>query len=220
MTRRNATVLCRSMVTGALAASLICVPLLAQRATPADVAARLTGTWQMNMDLSPQFRPASSGRQGAAGVAGAPLLAAANTPRTSLGFQRGGGRGGGGGGTPAPPDPRIIAGNRAIQSFQQAAPALTIAATADSVTFTDARGTRTYDITNKNVRVDVGDEAVLTTKTRWDSNTLRQEFIFDETKVSHAFEVNDDGTRMTFTMRVDNFSGGVGRQVRGIYDKK
>jgi hypothetical protein len=113
----------------------------------------------------------------------------------------------------------MMAGSRALQQLQQVPSTMTIAATAESATFTDPRGERVYAIDNKNIRQDVGEGAELTVKSRWDRSTLRQEFIFDETKVSHAYEVNDEGTRITFTMRIDNFSGGVGRQARAVFDK-
>jgi len=217
MTRRTTTAWLSAAMGAALIGGMFSATVLAQRATPAEVAAKLSGNWQINLDLSPQFRPATppAGRQGSAGTAGAPLLSLAR-PSSSLAFlQRGGG-----GGPAAAPDPRVMAGNRAIQTVQQAPATMTIAATADSVTITDPRGARTYALDNKEVKQDVGGGATITTKSRLDNHTLRQEFIFDETKVTHAFEVNPEGTRITFTMRIDNFSGGAGRQVRGIYEKK
>jgi hypothetical protein len=196
---------------------MLAADVVAQRATPAEVAAKISGNWQINLELSPQFRP-GGGRQGSVGSGGGQLLAMVGTRTSALGFQRGGG--GGGGAQAAPPDPRVVAGNRAIRNMQQAPQTMTIAATVDSVTFTDPRGTRTYALDNKNIKQDVGDGASMTVKSRWDRNTLRQEFIVDETKVTHAFEVNDAGTSITFTMRIDIFSGGVGTQVRGVYEKR
>ncbi len=217
MTRRTTTAWVSALAGAALIGGVFSATVLAQRATPAEVAAKLSGNWQINLDLSPQFRPAGPGRQGSAGTTGGPLLALAS-PRSSLAFlQRGGG---GGGGAAAAPDPRMMAGNRALQALQQAPATMTIAATAESVTITDPRGARTYALDNKEVKQDVGSGATITTKSRLDNHTLRQEFIFDETKVTHAFEVNAEGTRITFTMRIDNFSGGAGRQVRGIYEKQ
>lgn len=187
----------------------------AQRLTPAEVAERLTGTWQMNLDESPQFRP-----QGAFARPDAPVaLAAKAGPRLVLAVQRGGRGGGGGALPPAPPDPRMLAGQRAIRAVQQVPQTVTIEATADSVTFRDPRGVRTYAIDNRTHREDVGDGATMTTKTRWDRNTLRQEFVVDETKVTHAFTVNNEGTRIEFTLRIDNFSGAPGRQAKAVYEK-
>lgn len=216
MTRRTMTGLIATLAGAALIGGMFSVTVMAQRATPADIAAKISGSWKMNLELSPQFRPAGGGRQGSAGSIGGPMMAMAGASRTTLAFQRGGR---GGGGAAAPPDPRVMTGNRAIQSLQQVPDTMTIAATAESVTFTDPRGTRTYAVDNKNVKQDLGNDAEMTLKSRWDNRTLRQEFIFDETKVTHAFEVNDEGSRITFTMRIDNFSGGVGRQARAVYDK-
>jgi hypothetical protein len=212
MSRRQTTGMIATLAGVALMGGMFGVSVLAQRVTPADVATKISGNWKMNLELSPQFRPAGGGRQGAPGA----MLAPAGQSRATLALQRGGG---GGGAQAAPPDPRVTTGNRALQALQQVPDTMTIAATAESVTFTDPRGTRTYAVDNKNIKQDLGNEAEMTLKSRWDNRTLRQEFIFDETKVTHAFEVNNEGTRITFTMRVDNFSGGVGRQARAVYDK-
>ncbi len=199
----------------ALLAGAAATPVAAQRMTPADLAAAISGTWTMNIELSPQFRPPAQ-RQGSAG----PLAPAFGTSRSApaLALQRGGR--GGGGAPAAPPDPRQMAGQAALRGLQQVADTMTIAATADSVTFTDPRGSRTYAIDNKTHRVDVGEGAEITQKSRWDGRSLRQEFIYDETKVSHTYELNREGNRIEFTMRIDNFSGGVGRQAKGVYDKQ
>ena len=45
----------RPMVMTALAVALLGTVAFAQRWTPADAAAKLTGTWQINFELSPQF---------------------------------------------------------------------------------------------------------------------------------------------------------------------
>ncbi len=212
-----------SLLAGAaLIAGTIGTPVTAQRITPADLATALTGTWRMNAELSPQFRAAPAGGRGSAGLMDlAPERRAQRPVATSLALQRGGGRGGGGGGgaAPAPPSPREMAGQAAIRGYQQVAETFTLAATADSVTFTDARGERTFVVDNKNHRLDVGQEAEVTTKSRWDGRALKQEFIYGETKVSHTYELARDGNRLEFTLRIDNFSGTPGRQAKGVYDK-
>lgn len=206
----------------AMLAGTLHTPVTAQRITPADLAAALTGTWRMNAELSPQFRAAPAGGRGSAGLLEiVPERPSRRPVATALALQRGGGRGGGGGGgmPPAPPSPREIAGQAAIRGFQQVAEAFTLAATAESVTFTDTRGERTFVVDNRTHRVDVGDDAEITTKSRWDGRALRQEFIYGETKVSHTYQLAREGNRLEFTLRVDNFSGSPGRQAKGVYDK-
>lgn len=213
MSRRTALVFTSGLAACAMVVGLFTAAPAAQRVTPAELATALSGTWKINLDLSPQFR-----RQGAAGSFGAPFTAS-RTGAPMLALQRRGG-GGGGGAAPAPPDPREISGQQALRGLQQVAESVTIAATAESVTFTDPRGTRTYTVDNKNARVDVGNGAELTTKSRWDGRALKQEFIYGETKVSHTYELSRDNARLEFTMRIDNFSGGVGRQAEAVYDKQ
>jgi hypothetical protein len=193
----------------AMAASLT-ADVLAQRATPAELAARVTGNWRINLDLSPQFRP--TGRQGASA---APVVPRALGGLPLLAVQRGGG-----GAPAASADPRILAGQRAIRGLQQVPDVTAIEATAERVTFKDMRGERTYDVNNRSVRTEVGDGAEITVRSRWNNNALQQEFVFDETRVTHIFEVNAEGTRITFTLRLDNFSGTPGSQARAVYDKQ
>ena len=200
-----------------LAASLQVTGTATRAQEPAEVARRLSGRWQMNLDESPQFRPRPQGRSE---VPERAVLARASAPAPRLvpAVQRGrGGRGGGGGGQAA--DPRAMAGARALQAVQQAPQTMTIDATADTVTFTDNRGIRTYQVDNLSVRSDVGDGAQMTTRSRWDGDSLRQEFIVGETRVSHEYEVNDEGTRFEFTLRIANFSGGAFREGKAVYDK-
>lgn len=214
MTRRIAPTGFAALAGLALLVGAMATPMAAQRITPAELAAAISGTWKMNIDLSPQFRPPAQ-RQGLL----APAFGAAR-PSAALALQRGG-RGGRGGGAPAgPPDPRQLAGQAALRSLQQVADTMTIAATVDSVTFTDPRGARTYAIDNKTHRLEVGEGAEITQKSRWDGRALKQEFIYDETKISHTYELNREANRIEFTMRIDNFSGGVGRQAEGVYDKQ
>lgn len=192
----------------------------AQRATPADVAAKFTGTWKINFELSPRFAPRGGGGGGArTGGPGQPLMA--RSMSGSLGqsrpaaFQRGGGGGGG-----AQANPEEMAGNAAIRSLQQVPDSVTIKATADSVTFVDARGERTYAVDNKNNKITVNG-ATLTTKSRWDRNTLKQEFVFGESRVSHDWELNNEGTRINFKMLVTSMSNlGPGTEAKAVFDKQ
>ena len=73
------------MKTLAIAAVVSCAVavLVAQKSTPADVAAKLTGTWKVNRELSPSLGR-GRGRGGGQAEAGQPRLVLAS-------FQRGGG---------------------------------------------------------------------------------------------------------------------------------
>jgi hypothetical protein len=142
----------------------------AQKPSPADLAARLSGTWKVNQALSPSLAPRGRG------------LAEASGPRYVLAgllVQRGG-RGGGGGGASLPQSqgdltPAERAEQAAMQHLRQIAPELTIKATAESVSFVDMRGEQTCNTNNKGTKLTVG-EAPVNMKCKWDKQGLRQEF--------------------------------------------
>jgi hypothetical protein len=215
--RQNSTI---RIVVMAAVVGMSAAALLAQRPTPAQLAASFSGRWVMNMELSPQFRPPAA-RQGAAGLSGVPRQGLRSPVSSLAALPQRGGRGGGGGGgaAAANTDPEELAGQQAIRGMQAVAQTIEIAATADSVTFTDPRGVRSYVVNDKSSTIQV-DGAPIRTKSKWDRSTLKQEFIFGETRVSHEWALNEAGNRIEFMMRVDNFSGGVGRQAKAVYDKQ
>src|SRR5262245_29685286 len=105
----------------------------AQKLTPADAAAQLTGTWTLNRELSPGFR-SPGGRPGGPGRGGALFSVAA----PAFAPQRGGGGGGGAANSPSDLSPADLAAQAAMRQLQQLADEITINATADKVTFIDA----------------------------------------------------------------------------------
>jgi hypothetical protein len=193
----------------------------AQRLTPAEAAAKLTGTWQINFELSPQFAP----RAGGAGAPGAPAgrgsqqqyfsTGAAGFGRTQAPqFQRGGG------GPAASMSPADKAGRTFITGLRAAGATLTFKASADSVTLNNGRGERTYAVDNKSTKVDV-DGAIVTIKSRWDNRTLKQEFVYGEDRIAHDYELNAEGTRLTWKMVSSSMSNlGPPTEAKAVYDKK
>src|SRR6266545_4389207 len=156
---------------------------LAQQATPADVAAKLTGMWKANRELSPSIGR-GRGRGGAAALA-APRVVLAS-------FQRGGGRGAGAD-TSAAQDltPDQLAGRTAIRQLQQVPETLKIVATPESITFTEARGVTNFPIDNKGMKIDIG-EAKVDVKTKWDKASLRQEFNAYQQKLTRTWSVDEN----------------------------
>jgi hypothetical protein len=174
--------------------SFIPIVVLAQKTTPADLAARLTATWKVNRDLSPSLG-------GARGRAGAAL---ASGPRLQLAsFQRGG-RGGGGAeiSTPQELTPEQIAARNAVRQLQQIPETLKIVATPEQVTFTEARGVSSYPINSKNVKLQIG-EAKVDAKTRWDKDALRQEFNAYQQKLTRTWSVDENG-RLVLNLLVES----------------
>jgi hypothetical protein len=190
---------------------------LAQRFTPADAAAKLTGTWQINFELSPQFAPRGGGAPG--GGRGGPQQYF-NAGPSAFGrtqapqFQRGGG------GQAASMSPADKAGRTFITGLRAAGATLIFKASADSVTINNGRGERTYAVDNKSTKVTV-DGAEVTMKSRWDNRTLKQEFVYGEDRVTHDYELNAEGTRLNWKMVSSSMSSlGPPTEAKAVYDKK
>lgn len=176
--------------------------------TPAENAKKLTGTWVLNRGLSKGFgdpgaRPGGPGRGGAS-FALAPGL--------------GQGRGGGGGqaNTPSDLSPAELADIAAMRQLQQVAEVITIEATADQITFSDARGERRYAIDGKSARVDMPGE--VSVKSRWDKATLKQEFATVQSKLTQTWSVDDDG-RLVLLAKVESLRLRTPEQ-RAVFDRR
>lgn len=160
----------------------------AQKLTAQDLAGKLSGTWALNRDLSTGFR--TPGRRG------------------GLMFQRG--RGGGGGGrdtTPSDPNdltPEQRAEQAAMRQLQQIAERIAIKASVESVTFTDTRGERTFGINDKTSKIDVGGSLV-NVKSKWDKDSLRQEFSNTQAKLVETWGVDDTG-RLVLTAKLESMT--------------
>jgi hypothetical protein len=175
--------------------------------TPAENAKKLTGTWVLNRGLSKGFsdpgaRPGGPGRGGAS-FALAPGL--------------GQGRGGGGqANTPSDLSPAELADITAMRQLQQVAEVITIEATADQITFSDARGERRYAIDGKSARVDMPGE--VSVKSRWDKATLKQEFATVQSKLTRTWSVDDDG-RLVLLAKVESLRLRTPEQ-RAVFDRR
>jgi len=47
---------------------------------------------------------------------------------------------------------------------------------------------------------------MMTTKSRWDGNSLKQQFIYGETSITQNWELSDDGNQINFKMQILNMS--------------
>ena len=186
------------------------VSLAAQKLSPADAAARLTGTWTLNRELSPGFK-APGGRPGGPGRGGALF----NVATPAFAPQRGGG----GGAATGPSDlsPDELAAQAAMRQLQQLADEITINATAEKVTFIDARGERTYTLDGKNAKITVAGSDV-STKSRWDKTAIRQEFSTTSAKLTQTWDVDNDG-RLVLTAKVESLRLRTPEQ-KAVFDKK
>ena len=180
------------------------VGAVAQKLTPAEAAARLSGTWTINRELTSGFNAA--GRRGGRGGGGNFSLGgnAARFGPTASYAQRGGGTGPSTASDMSDLSPAERAEMAAMRELQQLAEVITIKATAEQVAFEDVRGQRTYVIDNKNTKITVAGSEV-NTKSRWDK-AIAQAGVLD------AFEQADsnlggrrDG-RLVLTAKVESLA--------------
>jgi hypothetical protein len=189
------------MMTAALLAAALCYLGVAggtvEARQPADIAAKLTGTWVLNRELSTGFGPAGRGR----GRGDAPRFALAAPAMSQRG---GGGRGGGGISDASDLTPEQRAEQAAMRQVQQIADRMTIKASADSVTFIDSRGERTFAVNDKTSTLDVGGSPVKV-KSKWDKRVLKQEFSNNQAKVVETWDL-DDADRLVLTAKVESLN--------------
>ncbi len=189
--------------------------LAAQGGAPADVAAKISGSWKLNAELSPAV--AAPGRGGGRGPrSGGPSFAVAAAP-----LQRGGGGGGGRGGGRGGDEgfelpPEEVAAQRVLQEFQQVPIEVTIDASPASVTFKDPSGQGTFAIDGKNVELNV-EGSKIKVKTKWEKGALRQEFSTSRRKIIRSWEPDQAG-HLVLTMRVESMAMNSG-EARAVFDR-
>ena len=193
------------------------VGAVAQKLTPAEAAARLSGTWTINRELTSGFNAA--GRRGGRGGGGNFSLGgnAARFGPTASYAQRGGGTGPSTASDMSDLSPAERAEMAAMRELQQLAEVITIKATAEQVAFEDVRGQRTYAIDNKNTKITVAGSEV-NTKSRWDKAILRQEFSTPSSKLIQTWEVDENG-RLVLTAKVESLRLMTPEQ-KAVFDKK
>ena len=193
------------------------VGAVAQKLTPAEAAARLSGTWTINRELTSGFNAA--GRRGGRGGGGNFSLGgnAARFGPTASYAQRGGGTGPSTASDMSDLSPAERAEMAAMRELQQLAEVITIKATAEQIAFEDARGQRIYAIDNKNTKLTVAGSEV-NTKSRWDKAILRQEFSTPSSKLIQTWEVDENG-RLVLTAKVESLRLMTPEQ-KAVFDRK
>jgi hypothetical protein len=184
----------------------------AQKPTIDTVAAKLTGTWKLNRELSPGV----STPRGAGGGRGRGAQFAVGT----FAPQRGGGRGAATDTyTPTAQDltPEEIAADQALQQLQRVADTMTIKASAESVTFADPRGERVFAIHDKTDRLEL-EGAMLSVKSRWDKLTLRQEFWNPRRKLVETWGPDEAG-RLVLKVHVESMTFNT-PDVKAVFDRQ
>jgi hypothetical protein len=191
--------------------------VLAQEGAPADVAAKISGNWKLNLELSPSVTaPGRSGGRDRSRGGGA-SLAVGLAP-----LQRGGGRGGGGGGEPggeagAEMPPEEIVAQRVLQAFQRVPTDVTIAATATSVSFKDPSGQGTFAIDGKTVEITV-EGSKIKVKSKWERAALKQEFSTSRRKVIRSWGPDATG-HLILAMKVESMMMNT-IETRAVFDRQ
>lgn len=166
---------------------------------PAELAARMTGRWKLNRELSPDLAKPGPGR-GRRG--GGPSFAVAP------GVLQRGGRGDGGTGELRGEMPAVTeaeaAAQAALAAIQVIPPELTIEATAAAMTLTESRGPSVFQIDGKDAKVDVPG-GVIKVKSKWDRASLRQDFSSAMRKLTRSWSVDANG-RLVLNQRVEGIS--------------
>ena len=170
-----------------------------QAPAPGELAARMTGRWKLNRELSPDLAKPGPGR-GRRG--GGPLFAVAP------GVPQRGGRGDSGaaelrGEMPAVTEAEAAA-QAALAAIQEVPPEWTIEATLAAMTLTEPRGPSLFQIDGKDAKVEVPG-GVIKVKSKWERGSLRQDFSSAMRKVTRSWSV-DANDRLVLNQRVEGIS--------------
>jgi hypothetical protein len=192
----------------------------AQKVTPADVAASLSGTWKVNRELSdPLSDPVRGGRRGGLPRASQSESSGPLFARAALVVQRGG-RGGGGADSPttnADLTPEELAVQAALRELQRVAEIITIKATVDSVSFSDARGEQTYPVNGKKVVVEIAG-AKVNVKSGWEKSALKQQFSTSKATFTETWQI-DQTNRLVLRAKLESLTM-VSKEVKTVFDKQ
>jgi hypothetical protein len=183
----------------------------AQNVNAADSAAKLSGHWRLNEELTPAPAKPARGR-------GQPSFAIAGAAVQRGG--RGGGGGGGGGGAPgdasAPLMAEEVAAQAALSILHQVPKEMTIEATADSVVFREPRGEWRFKIDGKNAAMEVPG-GTLHSKSKWDHGVLRQEFSSSQKKLVKSWSL-DANDRLILTERFESVASN--SESKAVFDRQ
>ena len=196
------------LVGAALALAGVTAGAKAQKASPAEAATRLSGTWALNKELTSGFS-APGGRRGG-GRGGGLRMAMAPAPAFAQGRQSSAS-------DASDLSPAELASRAAMQELLQLAEVITINATADQVVFEDARGSRSYKLDGKTFKVTVAG-AEVSTKSRWDNAVLKQEFSTADNKLTQTWDIDANG-RLVLVAKLESLRMRTPEQ-KAVFDRK
>jgi hypothetical protein len=198
-------------VASLIAVAFLSSALTAARSQPAgvaEIAAKMSGRWKLNVELSPRLR-----EQAPAGRGGGALFALAASPP-----QRGRAN--------MPSEPGIElpmmtdeerAAQQALAAIQQVPPELTIEASPAEMKTIEPRGESVFKIDGKNATVPVPGSTIKV-KSRWDRSTLRQEFSSAMRTLKRAWSIDANG-HLVLTQHSESIRGST-KPVVAIFDRQ
>lgn len=189
---------------------------LAKPMSAAEAAARLSGKWKLNEELSPPLRAGSSPLAGA-GQGG---------PQAGVGRRSGGGSGGRPQAREAVrlQEERNIRVRALYRELSIAPETLTLTFSVAIATFVDPDGfERKVNINSKKEKLDLG-TTIVDSRARWDGTSLTIELDGGtDLKIVEIFELSPTGTQMLVTIRAgdehDANARGIRGQVQRVYDR-
>ena len=184
-----------------------------QKLTPAEVAAKMSGTWVLNRELTTGFN-APKGAPGRGGGRGGNFnVAGIGAPPAQ--------RGGGAGPSTASDASDMTADERAammaMRELQQVPELVSIKATETDIAFADARGQRSYMLDGKSVKI-VAAGTEVSVKSRWDKAIVKQEFSTTSSKLTETWSVDENG-RLVMTAKVESLRLRTPEQ-KAVFDRK
>ena len=177
------------------------------RLGPAEIAARLTGRWKLNAELTPAVAKPGRGR--------VPLSFEVSNAPVQRGGRRGG-RGGEPGGESAPLMAEEVAAQAALSILHQVPLEMTIEASAEVVTFREPRGEWHFRIDGRNSAMNVPG-GTLRTKAKWDGGTLRQEFSSAQRRLVKSWTL-DANDRLVLTEKFESIT--LNSESKAVFDRQ
>lgn len=182
-----------------------------QPTSQAELAAKMTGTWKLNRELSPNLTSPTPGRRG-----GGPSFA------VITGVPQRGGRGSGAGNEEPPREPQNlmpeeVAAQAALSTIQQVPLELTIQASETEVTLIEPRGQSHFRIDGRNSPVEVPGGSIKV-KSRWDRDTLRQDFSSAQRVLRRSWSLDSNG-HLVLRQRIESATFNT-KESQAVFDRQ
>ena len=167
--------------------------------TPQDLAAKLSGTWVFNRELSYRVCRARPGPWTRRATAPSAARRLRRRPRPWPHREAAAAAA-----TPSDLTPEQRAEQAAMRELQQIDSRITIKASATEVTFIDSLGEQTFAINDKTATIFIASSPVKV-KLKWDKQALKQEFSNTQAKLVQTWSV-DGADRLVMTAKVESLT--------------